>query len=147
MPRLVEHEIDTNAVLRAVARPECGAAILFLGTTRQFTDGHETASLVYEAYHEMALAELARLEQQACDQFQIAKCLIEHRLGNVPIGESSVAVAVSSPHRKAAFAAAEWVMDELKARVPIWKKDMSPTGARWVPNAKPEKESEKIDAH
>jgi molybdopterin synthase catalytic subunit len=94
----------------------------------------------------MALAEMARLEQEACDRFGIAQCLIEHRLGNVPIGETSVAVAVSSPHRKAAFAAAEWVMDQLKARVPIWKKDRSPSGERWVPNSKPENESDKLNA-
>jgi molybdopterin synthase catalytic subunit len=146
MPRLVDAEIDTSALLRAVVRPECGAAILFVGTTRQFTDGHETASLDYEAYYDMALAEMARLEKEACDRFEIVQCLIEHRLGNVTVGETSVAVAVSSPHRKAAFAAAEWVMDQLKARVPIWKKDRSPTGERWIPNAKPENESDKLNA-
>ena len=146
MPRLVEQEIDTVAVLRSVVRPECGAAILFVGTTRQFTNGHETASLDYEAYREMAVAEMTRLELEACDRFEIVQCVIEHRLGNVPIGETSVAVAVSSPHRKAAFAAAEWVMDQLKVRVPIWKKDRSPTGERWVPNAEYESGGDQINA-
>src|SRR6185295_14644610 len=91
------------------------------------------ARLAYEAYEPMALAALQQLELAACGRFAIASCRIVHRLGEVPIGEASVLVAVAAAHRAAAFDAARWAMDELKRSVPIWKKEFFVEGGEaWV---------------
>ena len=133
MIELVSGPIDTQQVLAHVASPEAGAVVLFLGTTRQFTAGRETASLDYECYHDMALAKLAELEAEARTRWQIVHCTIVHRTGHVAIGEASVAVAVSTAHRAAAFEAGQWLIDTLKEVVPIWKKENWSDGtSQWV---------------
>jgi molybdopterin synthase catalytic subunit len=107
--------------------------VLFAGTTREFTDGKRTESLDYECYPEMARQELDKLEQQARERWPIVECSIVHRLGHLQIGEASVAIAVSSPHRKAAFEAGQWLIDTLKQLVPIWKKENWDDGTcEWV---------------
>jgi molybdopterin synthase catalytic subunit len=107
--------------------------VLFLGITRQFTAGRETAELAYEAYHEMAESELAKLEASARERWPLVECVIAHRLGVVPLAEPSVAIAASSPHRQDAFEAARWLIDTLKESVPIWKQERWTTGAaEWV---------------
>jgi len=114
-------------------RPDCGAAVLFLGTTRDHEGGKRVERLFYEAYEPMALAALTALEAEATRRFQVASCAIVHRLGEVPIREASVAVIVVSAHRAAAFDAARWAMDELKRGVPIWKKELFVGGGdAWV---------------
>ena len=114
-------------------RPECGAAVLFLGTTRDYHEGRVVERLSYEAYEPMALAALEEVERQAAARFPIASCAIVHRLGEVPVREPSVAVVVVAPHRAAAFDAARWAMDELKRAVPIWKKEVFVGGGdAWV---------------
>src|SRR5262245_19543609 len=123
MIELTAEPIDVSSVLARVQRPEAGAVVLFLGVTRQFTAGRETVELAYEAYREMAEKELARLEREACQRWPIAACALVHRTGVVPVSEPSVAVAVSSPHRDAAFEAARWLIDTLKESVPIWKQE------------------------
>jgi len=133
MIEIVKDPIDTEAVLRHVTSPAAGAVVLFLGTTRQFTEGRETASLDYECFDEMARAKLAELETQARARWQLVECALVHRVGHVPLGEASVAVAVSSPHRGAAFEAGQWLIDTLKQVVPIWKKENWSDGtSQWV---------------
>lgn len=133
MIQLTDEPIDVPALLQHVQRPEAGAVVLFLGTTRQFTAGRETASLAYEAYREMALKELERLEREARERWSLVACGIVHRLGDVPLTEASVAIAVSSPHRASAFEAGEWLIDTLKESVPIWKQERWADGAAaWV---------------
>lgn len=133
MIELVAGPIDTQNVLAQVASPQAGAVVLFLGTTRQFTSGRETASLDYECYHDMALAKLAELEAEARARWPIVHCAIVHRTGHVAIGEASVAVAVSTAHRAAAFEAGQWLIDTLKEVVPIWKKEnWSDGSSQWV---------------
>lgn len=133
MVELTEQSISTEAMLRRVIAPESGAALLFVGTTRQWTHGLETAYLQYEAYRDMALSEMSRLEVQARSQWNLIDVQIIHRLGNVAIGEVSIAIAVSSPHRKAAFQAGEWLIDQFKQVVPIWKKDFAnSTHGNWI---------------
>jgi molybdopterin synthase catalytic subunit len=133
MIELVTEPIDTQAVLAQVASPEAGAVVLFLGTTRQFTAGRETASLDYECYHDMALAKLAELEAEARSKWPLIHCAVVHRTGHVAIGEASVAVAVSSAHRGIAFEAGQWLIDRLKEVVPIWKKENWADGtSQWV---------------
>jgi molybdopterin synthase catalytic subunit len=126
--QLVQHPIDVPALLAGAARPDCGAVALFLGTSRDHHQGRKVIRLAYESYQPMALAALERLEREACARHAIASCQIVHRLGEVPLTEASVAVAVVAPHRGPAFDACRWAMDELKRTVPIWKKEFYAEG-------------------
>lgn len=133
MVSLTHQAIDSQAVLAQVHSPLAGAVVLFLGTTRELTAGRRTASLDYECYPEMALKELAELEALARRRWELIECSLVHRLGRLEIGEASVAVAVSSAHRTAAFEAGQWLIDTLKQIVPIWKKEnWADGGADWV---------------
>lgn len=133
MIQLTHDTIDTSAVLTSVSDHAAGAAVLFVGTTREFTAGRQTASLDYECYPGMAEKTLQELIDQARQKWPIVKATIVHRLGHLGLGEASVAVAVSTPHRHDAFAAAQWIMDRLKEVVPIWKKENWADGtSEWV---------------
>jgi len=133
MIQLTDNPIDATALLQSAQLPEAGAVVLFLGITRQFTQGRETASLSYEAYREMAVKELQQLERQARKRWPLVECSIVHRLGEVPLAEASVAIAVSSPHRGDAFDAGRWLIDTLKESVPIWKQERwAGGGTEWV---------------
>lgn len=132
MIELTHDPIDAAEVLKSVGSNSAGANILFLGTTRQFTGDDETIRLDYDGYREMAMLELSKLSEEAKSKWPVIACSIVHRLGTVELGEASVAVAVSTPHRADSFAAAEWILNELKKRVPIWKRDHRPDGlSQW----------------
>ena len=125
--------INTNKVLESVNSTSAGAAVLFVGTTRQMTRGRETLKLDYECYEEMALKKMEQLRDQALEKWPIEKCSIVHRVGTVELGEASIAVAVSTPHRVASFEAAQWLVDILKKEVPIWKREYWADGSEeWV---------------
>lgn len=124
--------IDVGAVARRVVLPECGATVTLDGYAREWTKGRRTLHLVYEAYEPMAQRELERLGNAATERFEIAHIGIVHRTGKLEIGETSVVIAVSAPHRRAAFAACEWAIKELKRTVPIWKKEVFEDGEVWV---------------
>ena len=133
MIQLNHDPIDSSAVIESVQSPEAGALVLFLGTTREFTAGRQTESLDYESYGEMAFRKLEELEQEARQQWSLTELTIVHRLGHLGIGEASVAIAVSAPHRKDAFTAGQWLIDTLKEIVPIWKKENWADGtSEWV---------------
>ena len=133
MIQLVNTSIDVTQVLADVSSTQAGAVLLFLGTTREFTKGKQTVTLDYEAYNDMAEKKLAELEATARHKWPLVECCIIHRLGNVPLGEASVAVAVSSGHRDAAFEAGRWLIDTLKVEVPIWKQEHWADGtSEWV---------------
>ncbi len=130
---LTTEAIDSAAILQRVQSPQAGAVVLFLGTTRELTDGRRTESLDYECYGEMAQKKLGELEQEARQRWPIVDCAIVHRLGHLEIGEASVAIAVSCAHRDQAFAAARWLIDTIKQDVPIWKKENWADGSsQWV---------------
>jgi molybdopterin synthase catalytic subunit len=130
---LVHTRLDDAAMTAAAARPDCGAIVTFLGTTRNHHEGRRVLRLEYEAYEPMALEALARIEREACARHAVASCAIAHRLGEVPRAEASVVVVVAAAHRGAAFDACRWAMDELKRAVPIWKKEhFAEGGAAWV---------------
>jgi molybdopterin synthase catalytic subunit len=129
---LTTDPIDVGEIARRVVRPECGATVTLDGYAREWTHGRRTLYLVYEAYAEMAMLELARLAQQAREKFEIAHIGIVHRTGRLEIGETSVVIAVGAPHRRAAFEACEWAIRELKRTVPIWKKEFFEDGEVWV---------------
>lgn len=136
--RLARGPLDPTAALGAVSRPTAGGNVLFVGTARAATDGLLTVRLEYEAHEPLALSVLARLQGAAIERFGLTACWIEHRLGMVEPGEASVVVAVSSPHRRAAFAASEWLMDQIKREVPIWKREHRPDGGgEWVHGGEP----------
>lgn len=133
MIELTTDTIDTQQLLASVQSPLAGAVVLFVGTTRQMTDGRETASLDYECHESMANKELERLRNEARRRWPLEEVGLVHRLGHLEIGEASIAVAVASPHRADAFAAASWLMDEIKQRVPIWKRENWADGSSaWV---------------
>jgi molybdopterin synthase catalytic subunit len=125
--------IEIQALLAEAALADCGARAVFLGTTRDHHEGRRVESLAYEAYEPMALRHLETIEREACERFEVRRCLIAHRLGEVPIGEASVAVVVAAHHRGPAFDACRWAMDALKSTVPIWKKERYAGGGEaWV---------------
>lgn len=129
---LTNNTIDIAGVARRVVPPECGATVTLDGYVRQFTKGRETEYLVYEAYEPMAMKEMAKLIERAKAEFDIASVGIVHRLGKLYIGETSVVISVAAPHRRAAFAACEWLIKELKRTVPIWKKEVYADGEIWI---------------
>jgi molybdopterin converting factor subunit 1 len=129
---LTNQPIEVGTVARRVVLPECGATVTLDGYAREWTRGRRTLYLVYEAYAPMALSELGRLGREAHEHFEIAHIGIVHRTGRLEIGETSVVIAVSAPHRRAAFEACEWAIRELKRTVPIWKKEVFEDGEVWV---------------
>ena len=124
--------LDVGSIARRVVLPECGATVTLDGYAREWTRGRQTLHLVYEAYAPMAIKEMEKLGRAAHEQFEIAHIGIVHRTGKLQIGETSVVIAVSAPHRRAAFAACEWAIRELKRTVPIWKKEVFADGEVWV---------------
>lgn len=124
--------LDVGAIARRIILPECGATVTLDGYVRQFTKGRESLYLEYEAYEPMALKEMEKLIARAHEEFEIASVGIVHRLGKLEIGETSVVISVGSPHRRAAFAACEWLIKELKHTVPIWKKEVYADGEIWI---------------
>ena len=129
---LTTEPINVGQVARRVVLPECGATVTLDGYAREWTKGRRTLYLVYEAYDSMALTEMQRLGVEAHKRFEIAHIGIVHRTGRLDIGETSVVIAVSAPHRQAAFQAGEWAIKELKRTVPIWKKEVYEDGEEWV---------------
>ena len=132
MVSLRTEPIRTEELLERVAGPGNGAVSLFVGTVRDVTHGRRVLRLEYHAYDEMALKEMTRLRSLALDKFEISDAAIVHRTGELSIGEASVAVAVSSPHRAASFEACRFIIDTLKKTVPIWKKEFFEDGETWV---------------
>ena len=133
MIQLTNDPIDYHAVTESVRSDQAGAVILFLGTVRELTQGRQTLALDYEAYPEMAAAKLAELEAEARARWPVVEATIVHRLGHLELGDISVAVAVSTPHRHQAFEAGRYLIDQLKQLVPIWKKENWSDGTtEWV---------------
>jgi molybdopterin synthase catalytic subunit len=132
MIALTGDPLDPAALLAEVADDEHGGTALFIGTTRREAGAGEVSALAYEAYDELALAEMEAIAAEAGRAWS-ARVAVAHRTGTVAVGEPSVAVAASAGHRSAAFAACRYVIDELKQRVPIWKQAVHPDGgATWI---------------
>jgi molybdopterin synthase catalytic subunit len=111
---------------------ETGATVRFLGLVRGSFEGRPVLRLRYEAYPEMAAAELRAIGREAAERFGVRGVRLLHRLGEVGVGEASLRVDVSATHRAEAFAACGWIVDQIKARVPIWKKELLADGEEWV---------------
>ncbi len=131
VPMLTEMPIDLAELSRAVEASGYGAVVTFSGNVRDNARGREVLYLEYEAYAPLAEKQLARLVAEAEAQWQV-KCAVQHRLGRLDIGESSVGIAVAAAHRAAAFDACRWLLDTLKETVPIWKREFFRGGDHWV---------------
>jgi len=129
---MVRGRIETEALLEKIKQPQDGAVAVFEGIARNNTRGRRTLYLDYESYEEMALKQMEELAQRALSQFAIRDVAIVHRLGRLEIGETSVLILVASAHRAAAFDACRWLIDSLKRKVPIWKKEYFDDGAVWA---------------
>jgi MoaE-MoaD fusion protein len=129
---LVEGPLDVAAVLREVESPEAGAVASFIGTVRRHSRGRDVMHLDYEAYEEMAEEMLAQLGSELTERHGLTAVAIHHRLGRVEIGEASVAIAVSAPHRSAALDACREAIETLKTSIPLWKKEVYEGGEEWI---------------
>jgi molybdopterin synthase catalytic subunit len=135
MARLVREEIDVRALGAATSKD--GALCLFTGIVRDHHQGRRVDHLEYEAYEEMALPLMEEIVAEARLRWPVTTVTVVHRLGRLEIGETSVAVAVTSPHRREAFEACRHVIDALKSRVPIWKKEFYSDGSAWIEDGAP----------
>lgn len=127
-----DEPIDAGALVDEVSRPDAGATVLFLGTVRDHSTGKEGVThLEYEVFLEHVEPMIREIVTEATTQWPVLDVVVEHRSGRVDLGEASVAVAVSSEHRSDAFGAAGFIIDQLKLRAPIWKKEFWPGGAEW----------------
>jgi len=135
---LVTRPINASALLAEVTSPACGATSLFLGTVRDMHDGRPVTGMEYTAYEAMAASELERIGAEAVARFDSPALVVEHRIGALGIGDVSVAIAVAHAHRAAALDATRYVIEALKQRVPIWKREHYADGTReWVDPTRP----------
>ena len=130
--RLIEGPIDLGAVVAEVADTRAGAIATFQGTVRLQSRGRDVIALEYEAYSEMAEKVMAEIAAEVKARYELCEVAITHRLGRLEIGEVSVAIAVSAPHRQDALAACKDMIDALKERVPLWKKELYEGGEEWI---------------
>jgi molybdopterin synthase catalytic subunit len=140
---LVREPIDPLEVIRTVCAPANGAVILFLGAVRRVNEGRDVTGIDYEAYEAMAQRELDAIVTEGVSRFGTPDVAIVHRLGQLAVEDVSVAIAVGHPHRDTAYAFSRWVIEELKRRVPIWKREHYVDGTReWVdPGGRPRAEA------
>ena len=134
--RLVRRPIDAAALIAEAAAPANGAILLFLGVVRDVNEGRGVTGIEYSAYEAMAAKELAAIAREGAERFDV-DLIVEHRLGELALGEASVGIAVAHPHRGGAYEASRWVIEELKRRVPIWKREHYLDGTReWVDSSR-----------
>lgn len=132
---VTERPIDSCALLTEVASHGNGATVLFIGTVRDVNDGSPVTALDYSAYSTMAERELGDIAAEASARWNTTDIVVEHRIGSLALGEASVAIAIAHPHRGEAYAASRYVIEELKKRLPIWKREHYADGrAEWVTN-------------
>jgi molybdopterin synthase catalytic subunit len=133
---IVDRPLDACALLDEVANTRNGATVLFVGTVRDINDGEPVTGLDYSAYSGMATRELESIAHEASTRWQTPDVVVEHRIGALELGDASVVIAVAHPHRDEAYEASRYIIEELKKRLPIWKKEHYVSGkAEWVQNA------------
>lgn len=132
MFKVTERPIPVEEVLKVVQDPEAGALAVFIGTVRAHSQGREVRHLIYEAYPEMAEAKMREIGKEILERWGLDRVVIVHRVGRLEIGEISVVIAVGAAHRKEAFEACRYCVEALKAKVPIWKKEVFREGEAWA---------------
>ena len=126
-------EIDPGSLVRDVSAPQYGAISLFVGTVREVNEGRGVSAIEYSAYKSMASAELERILDEAETRFGVSAVVVEHRIGLLALGDVSIAIASAHAHRAPALDCTRYVIEEIKKRVPIWKKEHYADGTReWV---------------
>ena len=136
--RITDEPLDGGALLSRIALPSHGAQLLFLGVVRDVNGGREVEGIRYEAFREMAEPVLLSLLSRAQERWPGVQVAAEHRFGVLRVGEASVVVAVSSPHRAEAYEASRWIMDELKQSLPVWKEELYRDGnSAWLKGKSP----------
>jgi molybdopterin synthase catalytic subunit len=138
MIKLTRDPIDITGLLAEIEDDGSGGVVLFLGRVRNLSNGQKVSGLAYEAFEEMAGAQLSKIEEETRQRWPVRAMCIQHRFGEMRVGDISLAVVVACAHRKEAFAACQFAIDTLKARVPIWKKEFREDGAFWVEGALPQ---------
>lgn len=134
--QICAEKLEVSRNYNFVLDQKCGGINLFVGTVRRWNKGKEVTFLEFECYEAMAISELKKIAVQAFETFSLHKISIHHRIGQVGLKEIAVIIAVSAKHRKASFQGCEFIIDELKKTVPIWKKEFLKDGSHWV-NATP----------
>jgi molybdopterin synthase catalytic subunit len=137
MIKITEKHIDVQKVVDTVSSLAAGAVNVFIGTVRNNAKGKNVVWLEYEAYETMAVAEIRKIIDEASHRWPLLGWAVSHRIGTLKPGEVSVVVAVSTPHRKDSFEACQFIIDTLKEKAPIWKKEVFENGEEWV-SARPE---------
>ncbi|MFY0627188.1 MAG: molybdenum cofactor biosynthesis protein MoaE [Reichenbachiella sp.] len=132
MIEITAHKIEVQKLIDHVTDGGAGAIDVFVGTTRDNTSGKGVRKLEFESYEPMAIKEIQSIIDRAKNKWPIKKYAVAHRIGIVEIGQEAVVIAISTPHRKEAFEACQFVIDELKKTVPIWKKETFEDGDVWV---------------
>ena len=145
---IVRRPIDVGALLAEVEDTANGATLVFLGRVREVNDGRAVTGIEYSAYGDMAERELAAIARECANAFGIAHLVVEHRLGTLGLGEASIAIVVAHAHRAAAYEASRFVIEEVKRRLPIWKREGYVDGSsEWVnANGTPEKQQSQTAA-
>lgn len=129
---LTDERIDTKALEESVMRPSDGALAVFSGVVRNHHAGLDVESILYEAWRPMAQSEIGRIVSSVTERYPDVRIAVKHRLGRLVVGEASIVIACSSPHRADAFAACREMIDRIKETVPIWKKERTTEGETWV---------------
>lgn len=132
MIQITEWPIDISAVIQAASALDAGGSNIFIGTVRNKTNNKTVRRLEYEAYESMAVAEIKKIVENASSRWKLLGYAVSHRTGTLVPGEVAVIVVVSTPHRKESFEACQFIVDELKVKVPIWKKEVFEDGEQWV---------------
>jgi molybdopterin synthase catalytic subunit len=130
--RLKEEPLSIDACVTAVSHPSAGGIATFIGAVREENDGRAVVKLEYQAYDTMAVAEMRRIVEEIEAELAGTRLAVEHRVGSLLVGDVAVICAASAPHRGEAFKACRALIDRIKARVPIWKREHGPEGAYWV---------------
>ncbi|MHA2620554.1 MAG: molybdenum cofactor biosynthesis protein MoaE [bacterium JZ-2024 1] len=132
MAQIVREPIDPGVWYQQLVSEDCGAVVFFVGTVRNENEGLRVSGVDYEGYEPLAQKRLQAIEHEIRKKWQVRKVILVHRLGALKLGEASVVVGVSAPHRDEAFAAAEYGIRRIKEAVPIWKRELTEEGPRWL---------------
>lgn len=130
--KITGEPFSVDEAIKLVERDEAGGYVVFLGKVRNENMGRRVLKLIYEAYEEMALKEMEKIRKEALEKFPILDMLIWHRVGELKVGEDTILIVASAKHRSEAFDACRWAIDEVKKRVPVWKKEVTEEGTFWI---------------
>ena len=127
-----EEPINTNEIINETGTEADGSVITFIGMARNFSRGKEVTHLEYEIYENMAEKEMEKIIDESIKRWKLSSCIVVHRYGRVNMKEASILISLSSPHRKESFQASQYIIDTIKERVPIWKKEFYIDGSQWI---------------